>query len=140
MGKEEDEGRIQGIKVSRGAPAISHLLYADDILVACKANTQNASSVAQLFKTYNVWSGQEVSTEKSRIFFSANTPRIMERVIKDFLGFIELGAGSIYLGNSLIFVKSGMKEFGKLRDRIQGRMEGWQSQLLSKACKSTLIR
>lgn len=31
MAKEERQGNLNGIKISRGAPALTHLLYADDI-------------------------------------------------------------------------------------------------------------
>lgn len=32
------------------------------------------------------------------------------------------------------------KEFGRLKERIQSRFEGWQARLLSRAGKATLIR
>lgn len=42
---EEDKGGIYGIKVSRNAPAISHLMYADNLLVMCRANLEEAGAV-----------------------------------------------------------------------------------------------
>lgn len=44
------------------------------------------------------------------------------------------------MGNFLVRSKNLTKEFSKLKDRIQVRLEGWQSKLLSKAGKATLIR
>ncbi|KAL5726163.1 hypothetical protein ACHQM5_009231 [Ranunculus cassubicifolius] len=35
VGRAEDLGLIHGIKVMRRAPSISHLLYADDLIVFC---------------------------------------------------------------------------------------------------------
>lgn len=45
MMKEEVRVNINGITISREVLAISHLLYADDIKIACLANSMNASSV-----------------------------------------------------------------------------------------------
>lgn len=38
LGSEEGAGQFHGIKMDRNAPAISHLLYADDLLVMTKAD------------------------------------------------------------------------------------------------------
>jgi hypothetical protein len=42
---EEEEGNIIGVKVCRAAPAISHLLFADDSLILMRADSRNASSL-----------------------------------------------------------------------------------------------
>lgn len=39
------DGGIQGIKICRDTPAISHLLYADDLLISCRANKENAHAI-----------------------------------------------------------------------------------------------
>lgn len=49
-------------------------------------------------------------------------------------------ASLIYLGNSLVFRKNKLKEFSKLKDRMQKGFQGWSQQLLSKAGKATLIK
>lgn len=57
----------------RNALAVSHLIYADDILVMCRANSEKAFALKKCFKKYCDWSGQEINGEKSSIF-SLNSP------------------------------------------------------------------
>lgn len=35
---ENSQGQLHGIQVSRQAPAVSHLLFADDCILFCRAN------------------------------------------------------------------------------------------------------
>jgi hypothetical protein len=37
--------RIHGIKIAHGAPKVSHLLFADDSLLFCRANNQEATKI-----------------------------------------------------------------------------------------------
>ena len=78
LSHEEEVGGIEGIKVSRNAPSISHLLFADDSLILMRATVQNASTLKRVLDTYCQSSRQRVSTPKSSIFFSPNT-RVNER-------------------------------------------------------------
>jgi hypothetical protein len=70
---EEMTGGIQGIKVCRGAPSVSHLLFADDSLILMSANMTNATALRNALEMYCASSGQMVSDLKSSIIFSPNT-------------------------------------------------------------------
>lgn len=48
---------LQGIKISRRATAITHLLYADDLMITCKASRGNAKATGLFLSTYCKWSG-----------------------------------------------------------------------------------
>lgn len=87
-----------------------------------------------------MWSGQSANIEKSSILFSENTDRIVRKYINAMMGLKEMKNDTIYLGNSFIFGKKKANEFGRLKDRLQARLEGWQSQLLSRARRATLIK
>ena len=85
--REEDAGRIQGVKVSRTAPTISHLIYADDLMITCRANENNARAMKVCLDTYFVWSRQEANLGKSRILFSKNLCGKVKKRIKSHFGF-----------------------------------------------------
>jgi hypothetical protein len=65
---EEEVGGIDGVRVCRNAPSVSHLLFADDSLILMKADMTNATSLQQVLDTYCTNSGQMVSLAKSSIF------------------------------------------------------------------------
>lgn len=93
---------IQGIKISRTTPTISHGLYANDIMISCRANVQNAKAVHWCMEDYCSWSGQKVNFDKSSVCFSRNTNKGTKRVIKDVLSVKYLKLKTVYLGNHLI--------------------------------------
>lgn len=64
--------RIHGCRVARGAPAVTHLMFADDVLVLFKANRDEANEVKQCLKRYESASSQVINFHKSCISFSTN--------------------------------------------------------------------
>jgi hypothetical protein len=66
---EEEVGGIDGVRVCRNAPSVSHLLFADDSLILMKADMNNATSLQRVLDEYCANSGQMVSLTKSSIFF-----------------------------------------------------------------------
>jgi hypothetical protein len=66
---EEEAGNILGVKVCRGAPAVSHLLFADDSLILMRADLQNARCLRKILEDYCTASRQLVSEAKSSILF-----------------------------------------------------------------------
>ena len=64
---------LQGIKISPCCPQISHLQFADDLLIFSKSNTTNATTILDCLASYQSWSGQKINYSKSAIIFSKNT-------------------------------------------------------------------
>ncbi|KAL0303517.1 UNVERIFIED_CONTAM: putative mitochondrial protein [Sesamum radiatum] len=69
-----ERGTIPEVAVCRGAPSISHLLFADDTMVFIPANMDMVQHVCHLLDTYKLASGQEINLHKSSAAFSHNTP------------------------------------------------------------------
>lgn len=138
--QKEEEDQVHGIKIAQTTPAISHLMYADDLSLDCRANAKEVEVLKLYFDKYCTWSSQLPNVEKSSILFSKNTSREEKRKIRDIMGSKEMGERSIYLGNAFIFGRNRTKEFSKLKDRIQSRLSGWKRQLLSKAGKVVMIK
>lgn len=68
----KSSGAIKGARVVRGAPRVTHLLFADDSLIFGYTMEMEASSVLKVFQSYTKCSSQLVNFEKSRVFFCSN--------------------------------------------------------------------
>ena len=71
--KAEYEGSIQGVVAARYGPKVSHLFFADDSLLFCKANKVECEVLCDILKSYEDVSGHVVNLDKFDILFSLNT-------------------------------------------------------------------
>ncbi|MCI00450.1 RNA-directed DNA polymerase (Reverse transcriptase), partial [Trifolium medium] len=65
-------GDLHGVKICRGAPLVSHLLFADDCFLFCRSTLEETNHLMSILKTYEEASGQEINMTKSEVFFSRN--------------------------------------------------------------------
>uniref|UniRef100_A0A803NUT6 Reverse transcriptase domain-containing protein n=1 Tax=Cannabis sativa TaxID=3483 RepID=A0A803NUT6_CANSA len=77
----EERKFLHGCRVANGAPIVSHLLFADDSFLYCKATDREVSNVQRMLEVFANASGQRVNFEKSSVFFSTNTTIQMRRTI-----------------------------------------------------------
>ncbi|XP_060959373.1 uncharacterized protein LOC133030597 [Cannabis sativa] len=131
---------LTGCQVARGAPRVSHMLFADDSYVYCKANESEASRVLQLLQVYQRASGQQVNYAKSSIFFSNNTSDVTRQRMSEMLGMVEALENSFYLGLPCIMGRNKNAILGFLKDKMQKKIFSWESRFLSKAGKEVLLK
>ncbi|XP_075633561.1 uncharacterized protein LOC142606033 [Castanea sativa] len=86
LAKKEAEGRLHGVSIGRRAPTISHILFADDSLLFCRATMEEVRCISDTLQLYAAASGQCISFEKSSVYFSSNTKRVQREAIKNELG------------------------------------------------------
>lgn len=88
----------RGIRVSRHAPWISHLLFVDDCLIFTQASKRGAYRISDILDIYNRGSGQLVNKNKSTIFFSNNCEQPAKQEMHDALQIPNEALGEKYLG------------------------------------------
>jgi exonuclease III len=137
---EEALGNLHGIKMARSCPSISHLFFADDVMIFSRANDSEARSILNCLTTYSKWSGQVINISKSAMFFSRNCRSEKKISIKGILNLNLIPARAKYLGIPLFLLKNKSNSFIELKDRIFSKITGWKARLLSQAARTTLVK
>ncbi|XP_058784642.1 uncharacterized protein LOC131659471 [Vicia villosa] len=133
-------GDIHGIQICRGAPSVSHLLFADDCFLFCRANISEVHHIMKLLDLYAKAAGQEINMSKSEVFFSRNLSTPAQEDLAKVVGVRHvLGTGN-YLGLPSLIGRSKKETFSFIKDRIWKRVNSWRGRSLSKAGKETMIK
>ncbi|KAL0017468.1 hypothetical protein SO802_004537 [Lithocarpus litseifolius] len=94
-------GKMEGVAVCRGAPILSHLFFANDSLIFCKASLDECDSLQRVLKVYEDASGQQLNRAKTSLFFSSNTDQQLQEEIKRRKNWQKKIIGGIPLSNWL---------------------------------------
>lgn len=63
----------QPFPITRNGPMLSHMFFADDLILFGRATKENITNVMHCLDTFCSFSGQRVNPNKSKILFSKNT-------------------------------------------------------------------
>ena len=86
------------MKASKANMEISHLFFANDLMFFAKVDKKGATSIKRVLEHFCVESGQAISVDKSRIYFSPNTPSNLKDNICEILGIQAMSCLGKYLG------------------------------------------
>ena len=89
---------MEGVKICRGCPRLSHLFFANDSLIFCKATFEECDELQRLLKVYEKASGQQLNHAKTTLCFSSNTSRDVQEEIKTRFGAQIIKQHEKYLG------------------------------------------
>ncbi|XP_026410881.1 uncharacterized protein LOC113306119 [Papaver somniferum] len=133
-------GTLEGIKVCKEAPEMTHLLFADDSLLFSKATEKNFHAIKDYLQKYCIASGQEINFEKSGILFSMKIPEHKKAILANTLDIQSIDLGEKYLGTSTVFQASKIQTHMGILQAIDARISIWLHKLLSQAARTTLIK
>ena len=80
------KGDIHGFSLCRRDPKLTHLLFADDSLLFCKATMEECGKVLEILNMYEGSLGKKLNTSKMTLFFSKFTYVELRSSIKGALG------------------------------------------------------
>ena len=124
--KAADAGHIRGVSICKKGPRLTHLFFADDSLVFCRANLAECQKVQNLLDIYEKASGQQLNRNKTGIFFSKSTPPFMVNLIKEFLGIQESKHHEKYLGLPSLVGKYKKASLLFIKEQVLAKLQGWK--------------
>ncbi|CAL1389097.1 unnamed protein product [Linum trigynum] len=134
------ERRLRGIEPARGAPAVTHLFFADDSVFFCRATEQETQELKNILLDYEKESGQLVNFQKSEISFSENVKTHQRLIVGGILGMQIVSKHNKYLGLPTVVGRSKKEIFQGLKERVRSKLKGWKEKTLSIAERETLIK
>lgn len=120
------------------SPLVTHLLFADDLLVFSDGSRHSLTGIAEVMKQFKNLSGLDVNPEKSEIFFGGYS-EIQVNVLSALQG-IRVGSfPSRYLGLPLNPARISFATLQPFLERITNKLHAWTVRFLSFAGKIKLI-
>jgi hypothetical protein len=134
------EGEWQPMRAGRNGPLISHLMFADDLVLFAEANIHQLETVLKIIGQFCQMSGQQISQEKTSIMFSRNvSPQVSEALIQR-SGFNEAPSLGKYLGVPLVGRAPKRSDYNYLIQQVKAKLSNWKAKQLSFAGRVTLSK
>ena len=140
ISEEVEKGNWKAIQAGRNGPHVSHLMFADDLLLFGQATMTQIDCMCSSLKTFCDMSGQKVSVEKTSILFSKGVPTSVKRGIVSRSGYREVYSLGKYLGIPLIGRMPKRSDYDYLVDMVKNKLAGWKANQLSFAGRITLSK
>ena len=126
--------------VSKNGPPLSNLFFTDDLILFGEASSAQASVIKGCLNRFCEASRQKVSFNKSVVHFSKNVnPQLKDDISRE-LGVSTTDDLGRYLGMPAIHGRVTKRTFQQVLDRINKRLAGWKTKVLSLAGRATLVQ
>ncbi|XP_042974759.1 uncharacterized mitochondrial protein AtMg01250-like [Carya illinoinensis] len=131
IGKAEAAGAIHGVPIARGLLRVSHLFFAVDSLLFCKANAFEWGRLFNLLRVYEEASRQRLNMDKTSIIFSKSTSRLTQHYILSIAGMRSFMTYEKYLGLPSIVGRNRNNSFKGILDAVRRKISGYKVKSLS---------
>lgn len=134
-------GSIRGISLARTAPRISHVIYADDLMIMGKATLSEAQQIITILEEFASVSGLQVKPQKSTVWFSSHCDETCKQLLISVFGARATENNEKYLG--IVVSQSNRQQditHELLMDKLYKKLAGWKIGMLSFAGRVALLK
>ncbi|GJR38727.1 putative RNA-directed DNA polymerase, eukaryota, reverse transcriptase zinc-binding domain protein [Tanacetum coccineum] len=132
-------GLITGVNIKNSTINVSHLFYADDVIITTNWNAKDMDNIIRVLHVFYLASGLKINIHKSNIYgIGVNKDEVLSMASN--AGCI---AGDIpfnYLGLPIGSNMKSIASWKTLVDRFHMRLSSWKANLLSIGGRLTLIK
>lgn len=137
---KEDARFWKPVKASRRGPSISHLFFADDILLFSEVDEDQVEPIQEGISRFAQASCQKINFNKSNVYFSPSVPKQDAKSLSHKLGMPPTKNMKKYLGFKLRHHGNNRNSHSELPQKVRSKLIGWGSKCLSRAGRITLVR
>lgn len=135
------QGSLKGVQLAPTAPRLTHMLYADDVMVMGQADRDEISRVKGILDLFAAHTGLVINPDKSTIWYSERCDEEARELVTAEFGAKMAEDREKYLG---IIVSPNQNTHdlthNLLVDKVQQRLAGWKTNFLSHAGRLVLIK
>ncbi|XP_028548227.1 uncharacterized protein LOC114578859 [Dendrobium catenatum] len=131
-----DDNGFEGFKMENFQ--LTHLSYADDLLVFGKAESNNCAKLMRTLSLFSKLTGLQLNLLKSSIIISPHVSN--PSVISNELQIHNISTKFSYLGIPLSFSRNKITDFAPLLEKITVLLSGWKARTLSFAGRLQFIK
>lgn len=139
ISRANNRGSISGFVCNNG-PTISHLLFADDSLIFCRAEENELVALKDLINVFESVSGEAINYSKSAILFSPKLDKDKRCFLSNILGVNQVNDFGKYLGVPSVLTNTKSRDFNFVLEKIWKSVQGWKRSLFSIGSKDILIK
>ena len=131
---------LKGFSLYKYGPKISHLLFADNGLLFCRARVEDVLKILEILGKYERALGQKLNANKTTIFFGGNVMDSAKLQVQSLLGVPKIKEFEKYLGLPTVVGRHKKASFNYIKDCVWGKLHAWKEKLLFQAGKEVLLK
>ena len=132
------QGEWEPFQITNTRPQLSHLLFADDVLLFIKARNAQIRLVTDLVERFSQASGLKINLSKSRAFYSSGNPQRKISTLTSISGIWSTPSLHKYLGFPILKGQPKKSDFSFIIEKMHTRLASWKNKLLNKPGRLTL--
>ncbi|MFS7926579.1 putative RNA-directed DNA polymerase [Helianthus anomalus] len=139
MAKAVSVGLFEGINIPYDGPAISHLIYADDVMFLGGWNQSNINNLRRLLRCFYLASGLKVNIRKCSIYGIG----VSDQEVQNMANFLSCKQGSFPFKHLVLMVGANMnlvRNWKSVVEVFRNRLSLWKAKTLSYGGRITLIK
>nr|KYP69892.1 hypothetical protein KK1_009098 [Cajanus cajan] len=121
------------VPFTRGGLSLSHLLFVDDVMLFCKATSEQACVLSKAIQHFCDNSSLKVNHYNFKFIFSPSVPRATREELMNILSIQCTTHIGKYLGFNLMTNRVTKSDFSTILDKVNSRLASWKGRLVNKA-------